>query len=149
MRQALGPGALSRPRGIVWRGRWEGGSGLGSTCKPMAVSFQCMTKSTTKKKKTASLLWHSAFFIVQLSYPYMTIGKTIALTRQTLECYSVLKKNEGFPGGPVAPNTTPSQCWGPGEIPDEGTRSHMPKLKVFMPQLKILLATQLSPSTAK
>ena len=31
----------------------------------------------------ASILWHSAFFIVQLSQPYMTIGKTIALTRQT------------------------------------------------------------------
>ena len=29
----------------------------------------------------ASILWHSAFFIVQLSYPYMTTGKTIALTR--------------------------------------------------------------------
>ena len=32
----------------------------------------------------ASILWHSAFFIVQLSHPYMTTGKTIALTRQTL-----------------------------------------------------------------
>ena len=30
-----------------------------------------------------SILWHSAFCIVQLSHPYMTIGKTIALTRQT------------------------------------------------------------------
>ena len=30
----------------------------------------------------ASTLWHSAFFIVQLSHPYMTTGKTIALTRQ-------------------------------------------------------------------
>ena len=29
----------------------------------------------------ASILWHSAFFIVQLSHPYMTNGKTIALTR--------------------------------------------------------------------
>ena len=28
----------------------------------------------------ASILWHSAFFIVQLSHPYMTTGKTIALT---------------------------------------------------------------------
>ena len=28
----------------------------------------------------ASVLWHSAFFIVQLSYPYMTTGKAIALT---------------------------------------------------------------------
>ena len=31
----------------------------------------------------ASILQHSAFFIVQLSHPYMTIGKTIALTRRT------------------------------------------------------------------
>jgi len=31
----------------------------------------------------ASILWHSAFFIVQLSHPYMTTGKIIALTRQT------------------------------------------------------------------
>ena len=32
----------------------------------------------------ASILRHSAFFIVQLSHPYMTTGKTIALTRWTL-----------------------------------------------------------------
>ena len=31
-----------------------------------------------------SILWDSAFFIVQLSHPYMTTGKTIALTRRTL-----------------------------------------------------------------
>ena len=31
----------------------------------------------------ASILQHSAFFIVQLSHPYMTPGKTIVLTRQT------------------------------------------------------------------
>ena len=31
----------------------------------------------------ASILQHSTFFIVQLSHPYMTTGKTIALTRQT------------------------------------------------------------------
>ena len=31
----------------------------------------------------ASILWHSALFRVQLSHPYMTTGKTIALTRQT------------------------------------------------------------------
>ena len=31
----------------------------------------------------ASILWRSAFLIVQLSHPYMTTGKTIALTRQT------------------------------------------------------------------
>ena len=31
----------------------------------------------------ASILWHSAFFIVQLSHPYMTTGQTIALTGWT------------------------------------------------------------------
>ena len=31
----------------------------------------------------ASIFWCSAFFTVQLSHPYMTTGKTIALTRQT------------------------------------------------------------------
>ena len=31
----------------------------------------------------ASILQHSAFFTVQLSYPYMTTGKTIVLTRRT------------------------------------------------------------------
>ena len=31
----------------------------------------------------SSIFWHSAFFTVQLSHPYMTIGKTIALTRWT------------------------------------------------------------------
>ena len=31
-----------------------GGIGMGNTCKPMAVSFQCMTKFTTNKKKKRS-----------------------------------------------------------------------------------------------
>ena len=31
----------------------------------------------------ASILWHSAFFMVQLSHPYITTGKNIALTRRT------------------------------------------------------------------
>ena len=34
--------------GVEWA--VGGGIGIGNTCKPMAVSFQCMTKSTTKKK---------------------------------------------------------------------------------------------------
>ena len=36
------------------------------------------------RRSKASILWHSAFFIVQLSHPYMTTGKTIASTLQTL-----------------------------------------------------------------
>ena len=34
-------------------------------------------------RSKASILWRSAFFMVQLSHPYMTTGKTIASTRQT------------------------------------------------------------------
>ena len=34
----------------------------------------------------ASILWHSTFCIVQLSYPYTTTGKTIVLTRWTFVC---------------------------------------------------------------
>ena len=38
----------------------------------------------------ASIFWHSAFFTVQLSYPCMTTGKTIALTRWTFVGNSVI-----------------------------------------------------------
>ena len=41
----------------------------------------------------ASILQHSAFFIVQLSHPYMTTGKTIALTRRTLVGKVVTRKS--------------------------------------------------------
>ena len=40
----------------------------------------------------ASVLWCSAFFIVQLSHPYLTTEKTIALTRQTFVMLSRLVK---------------------------------------------------------
>ena len=40
----------------------------------------------------ASILRHSAFFIVQLSHPYMTTGKTIGFTRQVVFPYSSLER---------------------------------------------------------
>ena len=40
-------------------------------------------KSSPHHSPKASILWSSAFFIVQPSHPYMTTGKTIALTRWT------------------------------------------------------------------
>ena len=39
MRQALGPGALGRPRGTWWRGRREGGSGWGIHVNPWLIHF--------------------------------------------------------------------------------------------------------------
>ena len=48
----------------------------------LAVQGTCKSLLQQHSSK-ASILWRSAFFIVQLSHPYMTTGKTIALTRQT------------------------------------------------------------------
>ena len=48
------------------------------------LSVQRTLKSLLQHHSSkASILWWSAFFIVQLSHPYMTTGKTIALTRWT------------------------------------------------------------------
>ena len=48
------------------------------------LAVQRTLKSLLQHRSSkASILWHSAFFIVQLSRPYMTTGKTIALTRRT------------------------------------------------------------------
>ena len=57
---------------------WSLYNGLvGSLCCPR----DSQESSPTPQFK-ASILWHSAFFIGQLSHLYMTTGKTIALTRQ-------------------------------------------------------------------
>ena len=42
-----------------------------------------LIKSLQHHSAKASIFWCSAFFTVQLSHPYMTMGKTIALTKQT------------------------------------------------------------------
>ena len=52
---------------------------VGSPCSPGTVKSLLQHHSSK-----ASILRHLAFFTVQLSNPYMTTGKTIALTRRTL-----------------------------------------------------------------
>ena len=59
MRKVLGPGALGRPRGSGWRGRWEGGSGWGIHVNPWLIHFNlwqnplqyCKVISLQLKKK--------------------------------------------------------------------------------------------------
>ena len=60
-------------------------AGLISLALTGLVSFQSKGLSSLLQHRSskASILWCSAFFIVQLSHPYMTNGETIALTRQT------------------------------------------------------------------
>ena len=47
------------------------------------LAVQGTLKSLQHHSSKASILWRSSFFIAQLSHPYMTTGKTIALTRWT------------------------------------------------------------------
>ena len=47
------------------------------------LAVQGILKNLQHHSSKASILWHSAFFIVQLSHPYMTTGKARALTRWT------------------------------------------------------------------
>ena len=47
------------------------------------LAVQGTLKSLQHHNSKASILWCSVFFVVQISHPYMTTGKTIALTRQT------------------------------------------------------------------
>ena len=57
---------------LVWTG-WNSSQSVHGTHKSLLQHHSLK----------ASILQHSAFFIVQLSHPYVTTGKTIALTRQT------------------------------------------------------------------
>ena len=74
MRQVLGPGALGRPRGIGWRGRWEGGSGCGIHVytrlihvnvwhKPLqyfkVISLQLILKNKKKRKSKKGNIYFS------------------------------------------------------------------------------------------
>ena len=85
------------------------------------LAVQGMLKSLLwHHSSKASILWHSAFFILQLSHPYMTTGKTIALTRQNfvgkvisllfnmLSRLGVLQKMEG-PGTIYIPSASTPQ----------------------------------------
>ena len=72
---------------MVWGGRREEGSGWGTHVYLWWIHFDIWQNQYNivkfKIKKKALILQCSAFFTVQLSHPYMTTGKTIALTRRT------------------------------------------------------------------
>ena len=51
--------------------------------KPFGWTWVHLKSLLQHHSSKASVLWHSAFFMVQLWHPYMTTGKTIALARQT------------------------------------------------------------------
>ena len=84
---------------VIWRIKWQKYWSFSFSISPSneysgLISFRMdwldllAVQGTLKSllqhhSSKASILWSSAFFIVQLSHPYMTTWKTIALTRQT------------------------------------------------------------------
>ena len=101
-----GMGVPAPEKGVDWHGNeWtkdSGTPGAHPNARFTAPASQCPApcsprdsqESSPTPSPKASILWRSAFFTVQLSHPYMTTGKTTALTRRTLtyikhlECYS-------------------------------------------------------------
>ena len=90
------PGSWSFPVGQLL----ASGQGIGASASTLVfpMNFQnlfplgltgLISKGLTLKSllqhhnSKTSILWHSAFFMIQLWHPYMTTGKTIALTRRT------------------------------------------------------------------
>ena len=53
MRQVLGAGALGRPRGMGWEGRWEGGSGWGTHVNPWLIHINVWQKPLQYCKVTS------------------------------------------------------------------------------------------------
>ena len=51
MRQVLGPGAMGKPRGSGWRGRWEGGLGWGTHVNPWLFHFNVWQNPLQIKRK--------------------------------------------------------------------------------------------------
>ena len=83
MRQVLGPSALGRPRGIRWRGSWEGGSGWGTHVNPWlihvnvwqnplqhckVISLQLIKINGKKRNKGNNWRLHIVYFSCWLKY---------------------------------------------------------------------------------
>ena len=77
-----------------------GGMGMGNTCKPMAVTFQCMTKSTTIKKKKIQwdpVIWGSPkynnFYFQELNqFSILNIRKKSLAFSERRQKGSILKE---------------------------------------------------------
>ena len=104
MRHVLRPGALGRPRGIGWRGMWEGGLGWGIHVTPWLIHvnwwqnpLKCcevislqLIKINEKKKKKADF---------SLGFPVDSDGKESACNAEDMGSIPVLGRSPG--GGPA------------------------------------------------
>ena len=96
MRQVLGPGALGRPRGSGWRGRWAGGSGWGThvnpwlihvnvwqnplqCCKVISLQLIKINEKKKVKKKSFPEVLHSKYYIFYVSVINKTFSSIASL----------------------------------------------------------------------
>ena len=98
MRQVIGPGALGRPRGIGWRGRWEGGSGWGIHVNPWLTHVNVWQKPLQyckvislqlikiNRKKNSGSKNTFVFAIRLLFYTWMLENNTTFLLWMGSEC---------------------------------------------------------------
>ena len=73
MRQVLGPGVLGRPRGIGWRGRWEGGSGWGIHVNPWLILVNVWQKPLQYCKVISLQLIKKKVFIAKAQFWMMCL----------------------------------------------------------------------------
>ena len=89
-----------------------GGIGMGNTCKPMAVSFQCMTKSTTIKKNIYSLV---AQMVKNLPVTQETQVRSLVrkdpLKEGMVTHFSILAWRIPWTEEPGGPQSMESQSW--------------------------------------
>ena len=121
MRQALGPGALRRPRGSGWRGRWEGGSGWGTHVNPWLFHSNVWQNSLQKKKKVKN----------KIKYKKKNVSIWLRWASQVAQEVKNPPANAGdkrdagsIPGSgrsPGAGNGYPLQCSCRGNPMDRGT----------------------------
>ena len=84
MRQALGPGALGKPRGSRWRGRWEGGLGWGTHVDPWLFHSNVWQNSLQKKKKKKAEPWGTDAFELWCWRRLLRVPQTTRRSNQPL-----------------------------------------------------------------
>ena len=102
MRQVLGPGALGRPKGIGWRGRWEEGSGWGIHVNPWMIHVNVWQKplqyckvislqliKINEKKSHWNFGWNSVKSLDQVGDDWHLIVLNLPTHRQGIDSISL------------------------------------------------------------
>ena len=114
MRQALGPGALGRPRGSGWRGRWEGGSGWGTHVNPWLFHFNVWRSPLQYKKFKKQLKEKKSLLPLScVSSGGSVVGLIATFSKRA---YAIPRS-----AAPRAPASAAVHCW---PVPPQETLKH-------------------------